>query len=105
MKPSGPSVYTPFLRRFTDERAHDLAETGRLYHRVTTAHRKTVWASEDAIERVSNHIASLISDIVDLPDYLPLGKVLDDFQHELLALETTVFSSPNVDFSRPICPQ
>ncbi len=97
-----PAVFTPFLRRFTDERAHDLAETVALYNRVVAAHRATIWANSDAIERVSNFVAEQVTEIVELPDYLPLGKAPDTCQHELLALETTIFSEPEVDFSKPL---
>ena len=32
--PYRPSTYTPFIRRFTDERAKDLADTIELYGRI-----------------------------------------------------------------------
>lgn len=96
------SVYTPFFRRFTDERARDIAETFELYKRVTATHRASVFAQADAIERVSNYIADQVAKIVELPTYSPLGKALDRYQHELLALETCVFSPAVADFSKPI---
>jgi hypothetical protein len=96
------SAYTPFLRRFTDERAHDLAETRALYSRVTAAHRTTVWAAPDAIERFSNFIADQVTNVVELPAYVPFGEALDKFQRELLALETVIFSAPAADLSRPL---
>ena len=97
-----PAVFTPFLRRFTDERAYDLAETVNLYNRVTAAHRATIWADDDAIERVSGFIVEQVTKVVELPDYLPVCQALDKCQQELLALETTIFSEPAVDFSRPL---
>jgi len=96
------SPYTPFLRRFTDERAHDIAETVALYKRVTAAHRSSVWAHSGAIERVSNFVVERVTEVVELPDYVPLGEAFDTFQRQLLALETTIFSSPTVDFSKPL---
>lgn len=96
------TVYTPFLRRFTDERAHDLAETVALYNRVTAAHRATPWAKPNAIERVSNATAGVVGEAVEVPNHLPLGEALDKCQHELLALETTIFGTPAIDFSRPL---
>jgi hypothetical protein len=96
---SNPSPYTPFLRRFTDERANDLAETKRLYRRVTTAHRRSVWSRPDAIERISNFVVERVLEVVDLPDYEPLGQAFDTLQRELLALERTIFSTPNADLS------
>jgi hypothetical protein len=96
------SAYTPFLRRFTDERAHDLAETVKLYNRVADAHRGTIWAEDDVIERVSNLAAEQVTNIVEVPNYIPLCKALDTCQLELLALETTIFSQRTVDFSKPL---
>lgn len=97
-----PTVFTPFLRRFTDERAHDLAETVRLCRRVTAAHGATMWADVGAIDRMSNHIAAIVGELVELPEYIPLAEALDALQRELLVLETTIFTSPDVDFSKPI---
>ncbi len=97
-----PSVYVPFARRFTDERARDIAETVELYNRVTKSHRASLWAQTDAIERVSNYIVEQVTSIVDLPTYQPLGPALDKCQRAVLELETTVFSEPKVDFSRPL---
>src|SRR5712691_11568810 len=95
-------VYAPFLRRFTDERATDLRETINLHSRVTAAYHRTHWAQSDAIERVSSFIVQAVSDVVELPAYVPLGEAIDSCQHEILALETTIFLSANVDFSKPL---
>ena len=48
-----PSPFTPFLRRFTDERARDLSDTIALYNEVRSAYHASAWAREDAIERVN----------------------------------------------------
>jgi hypothetical protein len=95
-------VYRPLLRRFTDERARDLAETVDLYNRVTAAHRASVWGRSDAIGRINNYIVDQVSTLAELPAYPPLGRALDACQHALLALETTIFATPRVDFSRPL---
>lgn len=102
MRSSNPKVFTPFLRRFTDERAHDIAETIKLYKRVTGAHRQSFWARSDAIEHFSNLIAERVTEIIKLPDFIPLGEAFDVLQREMLALETTIFSSPQVDFSKSL---
>jgi hypothetical protein len=44
--PPRPSVYTPFLRRFTDEPARDLSETIALYDEVRRAHANSVSVRE-----------------------------------------------------------
>jgi hypothetical protein len=96
------NVYIPFLRRFTDERAADLSETVSLYNRVTAARRATIWAENDAIERVSDFIAQQVLEIVECPAYRPIREALDTFQRQVLALETTIFSELSVDFSKPL---
>ncbi|MBI4273943.1 MAG: hypothetical protein HY659_04520, partial [Rhizobiales bacterium] len=60
-----PSPFTPFLRRFTDERARDLSETIALYDEVRAAHRASVWAKADAIERVNGFVADWVGEVVD----------------------------------------
>lgn len=97
-----PSVYTPFLRRFSDERALDIAETKKLYDRVIAAHRSSVWGTHDAIERVSAQIAGSVAEIVKIPACLALTDALDRYQKDLLALETGIFTSASVDFSKPL---
>jgi hypothetical protein len=95
-------VFTPFLRRFTDERARSLSETRRLYARVTAAHRASRWGRMGAVAEMSDAIATAVSEIVAVPAYEPLAEALDRCQQELLALETTIFSTPEVDFSKPL---
>jgi hypothetical protein len=96
------SPYTPFLRRFTDERARDLAHTSALYAAVTNAHRATVWARPDAVTLFSNTIADRVAEVVDVPTYQGIAEALDQFQRDMLRHETAIFSSIAVDFSRPI---
>ena len=102
MNSNRPAVFTPFLRRFTDERAHDLAETITLYKRVAAARRATIWAKDDAIERVNSVVVDQVTEIVELPKSLPLCEALDTCLLELLALETTIFSERAVDFSKSL---
>jgi hypothetical protein len=93
-----PSVFTPFLRRFTDERARDLSETISLYNEVRTAHFASMWALHDeAIAHVSDFIAERAAELVDLPSSTTLMRALDKCQQEILTLETTIFSFPEID--------
>ena len=62
-----PSPFTPFLRRFTDERARDLSETIALYNEVRAGHLGSLWADHQAIERINTLIAERVAEIVDLP--------------------------------------
>lgn len=92
-----PSPFTPFLRRFTDERARDLSETIKLYGEVHTAHVDSVWAHPDAVARVNTLIAERVGETVVLPASSTLLNALDRCQQELLALETTIFSFPEIE--------
>src|SRR5437763_336649 len=92
------SVFTPFLRRFTDERARDLSETITLYNEVRTAHFASMWALHDeAIAHVSDFITERAAELVDLPSSTTLMRALDKCQQEILTLETTIFSFPDID--------
>lgn len=93
-----PSPFRPFLRRFTDERARDLADTIALYNQVRAAHKASIWGKDDAVERVHSHVVDRVKEIVDLPTSSALLEALDRCQKELLALETTIFSSPEIDW-------
>ena len=94
-----PSPFTPFLRRFTDERARDLSDTIALYNEVRAAYRASAWAHAEAIERVNGFIVSSIGEVVELPNDHTLAVALDRCQAAVLALETTIFSSPEIDWN------
>ena len=93
---SSPSPYTPFLRRFTDERARDLADTIALHDRVRKRFLASLWSDEDIVGRVSTQIASAVLDEVSLPDILGLPTALDRCQTKVLELETTIFTCPAI---------
>src|SRR5690242_3161290 len=63
-----PSVFTPFQRRLTDERARDVSDTRRLYDAVHRQYRKSRWSRDDAIDRVNTSIAEGVGKTVNLPD-------------------------------------
>ena len=102
MSNSRPSPYTPFLRRFTDERAQDIIETRRLYKRVTAAHQASVWARDDAVKLFSDVTSDEIAKRIELPRYAQLAEAFDNFQCQMLALESTIFSSPEINFSKAL---
>jgi hypothetical protein len=92
------SVFTPFLRRFTDERASDLSNTIALYNEVRRTHLASEWSRQDAVERVSKYIADSIGKVVDLPNATSLLTALDRCQQQVLELETAIFSCPAIDW-------
>ena len=91
-----PSPYTPFLRRFTDEAAVDLAETRALYAETRAAHRASPWGRDDALELIHGHLVGVITEQVELPLNKPLMQAFDRCQKAVLALETTIFTSPEI---------
>lgn len=97
-----PSVFTPFFRRFTDERAAELSDTIALYNDVRAQYHASHWSNDDAHFTVSEHIWQLINEYNDIPEnhsyllavYRCLGSVLD--------LEKPIFETPEVDFDVPL---
>ncbi len=93
-----PSPFIPFLRRFTDERARDLSETITLYNEVR---RRTSRRSGRKKTRLSASTASLPNGSARwsvLPRSPIILKALDRCQQAVLALETTIFSFPKIDW-------
>jgi hypothetical protein len=95
-----PSVFTPFLRRFTDEPARDLSEIVALYHEVHRAHRQSPFALPDAVNRVLGHCAQIVQQLVTVPKHLPFCQALDRCQSALIAQESTILSFPDIDWRR-----
>ena len=91
-----PSAYTPFLRRFTDERAADIAEIKALYSTVTARFNASVWANPDIIERVNSAIAEQVTELVTLPP-VPVAEAMDRCQIAILSLEKTLFKTPVIN--------
>ena len=98
-----PSPFIPFLRRFTDERARDLADTIALYNEVRAAHLASPWSNEQAIDNINTFLAEHIAETVgELPSCQAFLRGLDRCQTAILGLETTIFSFPEVDFDKPL---
>lgn len=97
---SSYSVYTPFLRRFTDEPARELSETIALYREIRRAHDASYFAQDDIVDRVNRHCVSLVQEAIEVPDYRPLSEALDRCQSALIAQETTIVSFPDIDWGR-----
>jgi hypothetical protein len=90
------SVFTPFVRRFTDEIARDLSDTQALYQNVRASHVASPFSSPDIVDRIHGAIAHEVGEIVNLPSYLPLIQAFDAAQRALLLRETTIFSMPDI---------
>lgn len=51
-----PFVFTPFLRRFTDEKSRDIAETRELLANVAARHRACIWSGKDSIQYLTETV-------------------------------------------------
>ncbi|MBK7469682.1 MAG: hypothetical protein IPI73_02610 [Betaproteobacteria bacterium] len=88
-KPPEPIVYTPFFRRFTDERARDIKETVDLYRRVRAQYLASRYADQDAIK---NFVLTLARDL-DPPFNVDLCVLLDG----ILRMEDSIFGFDEVN--------
>lgn len=89
-----PSAFSPFLRRFTDERARDLSDTKELYARVRSLHANSAYNTDTSLGEIIHNA------LEDAPDGLSLAT-----RHELwllfwnlLKCERTMFEFPKLDF-------
>ena len=87
-----PSAFTPFLRRFTDEKARDLDDTRALYQRVRALHKASLAGEAYALQRVADAIYHRFEDRV--PE--GLSDIFYGALCEILALERTIFVFPEV---------
>lgn len=86
-----PTTYTPFLRRFTDERLRDERELSALYAEVLERHRRSPYAEPEADVRVASRIYEYLDAVPDILREPFAGTLL-----ELVRLETTLFVFPEV---------
>jgi hypothetical protein len=93
-EPPGPSVFTPFLRRFTDEKARDLSDTQELYRQVRAQHLASNYADSEARTKVGGVIYSDFNELI--PE--PLIPIFCRTLEAILALETTIFDLPEQNF-------
>lgn len=93
-QPPKPSAFTPFLRRFTDERARDLEETKQLYEHVRARHLASRYVDEATIYKIGVEICAPFMDEL----WAPLDEAVYQAVYELLVLETAIFDCPKLDF-------
>jgi hypothetical protein len=90
-----PSTFTPFLRRFTDERIRDTRELAALYEEVRAMHRRSVFSAEGAVITASSPIYA--ERIDDLPE--PLVTPFSGTLSALTRMERTIFEFPEVKWN------
>lgn len=97
-----PSVFTPFLRRFTDERARDLSDTIALYNRVKAAHEASLWSQPSAADALADVVIGNLADNSALPSQPTVVDAIADCLRQLIQLETTIFSLPDIVWDRNV---
>src|SRR4051812_29528920 len=90
--PPPNSVFTPFLRRFTDERARDIGQLRALYNDVRSMHFRSKYAEETAIYKAGSTVYSDFIDRLPEPLVTPFAGALS----ELTRLEQTIFDFPEI---------
>jgi hypothetical protein len=97
-----PSVFTPFLRRFTDERARDVQDTIALYEEVRSAFLASCWNAPQALADTAHTIVVDIAKYVELPAHPVLREALDTCLLAILAQETALFTCPEIDWNSAV---
>ena len=88
-----PSTFTPFPRRFTDERARDVRDTKALYNRVRALHYHSRYSAADAPIDVGSEIYAACEDLSE-PLVRPFVQTID----RVIRLERPIFECPAIDF-------
>ncbi len=90
-----PSAFTPFARRFTDEKARDLRDTKELYARVRAMHFASRFADRKAANiELGGNIYGTVMDRLSPP----LQPVFCQLIDSLLQSENAIFDFPTIDF-------
>ena len=95
MEDFGPSAFTPFARRFTDECARDLEDTKTLYGRVRAFHRASRWSEEFADVRFTDEVFESCPPVSE-----PLRPVILEAIYATLLREAPIFQFPEIDLDR-----
>ena len=94
MDPFKPSAFTPFFRRFTDERARDLREIRALYDTVRAQHYASPYCEADAVIKFGVPIYEKYSERYSGDVLTYITAVLS----ELTRAETTIFTFPEIEW-------
>jgi len=89
-----PSAFTPFLRRFTDERARDLRDTEELYERVRRLHRASSYSEEDAQAEFGTAVYAECQPLSE-----PLQAAFIQAIDAVIRYEKPIFEFPKVDLA------
>ena len=95
MEIPGPSTFTPFFRRFTDERLRDTRELSALYNEVRAMHLRSPYCESDAAIQAS--LSVYAKHIAGLPE--PLATEFSGTLSGLTRMEGTIFEFPEIKWN------
>jgi hypothetical protein len=95
MEIPGPSAFTPFFRRFTDERLRDTRELSALYAEVQAMHLHSPYCASDAVIQVTVPVYG--KHVRNLPE--PLAIEFSGALSGLTRLEGTIFEFPEIKWN------
>jgi hypothetical protein len=90
-----PSSFTPFLRRFTDERLRDTRELAALYAEVRTMHLRSSFASASSAIDASAPVYATFYERLPEPLITPFADALSSISRS----ERTLFEFPEIRWS------
>ncbi|HEV2560716.1 MAG TPA: hypothetical protein VGT78_01120 [Rhizomicrobium sp.] len=94
MEPFKPSAFTPFFRRFTDERARDLADLRALYQQVRALHYASPYSDERAVYKVGADLYGKLADLFPDDVLTPVAGLMS----EITRLEKPIFEFPEIQW-------
>src|SRR5215472_4164357 len=94
------AAWTPFLRRFTDERANDLRDTMALHHEVTSTWRASFWSDPNALKAAALHTLNKTESFLVQQRNAGVPAFWRDAIHEaitqILGLESVIFTTADL---------
>jgi hypothetical protein len=88
------SAFTPFLRRFTDERARDLQDTQQLYERVRALHQMSRYSDEFADVALTREVYDSCPSFSDA-----LRPIVKEAIYQLIVREAPILRCPEINFA------
>ena len=96
-KPPRPSAYTPFLRRFTDERGRELADSRKLFKEVSAQFADSGWADKSAVRLLYADLIGQVKEHGGIPE--SLDEAFNKLHISLIADENVFFPVEEVDWA------
>ncbi|MEW8309335.1 MAG: type IV secretion system DNA-binding domain-containing protein [gamma proteobacterium symbiont of Ctena orbiculata] len=97
-QPPRPSAYTPFFRRFTDERARELSDSKQLFSEVTKQYLASGWADNSAFSALQEELQPQVEELDGIPDSLKGS--FTKFYATLLSKEKYLYQIEEVNWNK-----